>query len=321
MEAKKYVKLTYHSLPTMSQATKKMEEATDDTSNDYLDGIVLARDRIVICAGRLTNDLPDGAHLQQFTRAQDPWFYIHAERRLAHATAPVVDFITLVDYLFRYDRGAFWVGKYTFNYFITHSTVSPATSSTGSSVPVSCTMLSIRPVIRNDTLSKMLQCHIKPPMNFCNGCTITWASIPCGCVPFESAADWLIPPTRHFVQQNRKLEQQVQELQGKKWLYAHAYYTEDEFWTIYDRNEYDALRAKYHATYLPNLYDKGKVDIDAEEKAGRTPLTVWLSALFWSIWPLSGLYGVYKAWKGGESAIISSRRKRTQVIGGPKRNE
>ncbi|KAM7210364.1 hypothetical protein V8F06_014250 [Rhypophila decipiens] len=27
----------------------------------------------------------------------------------------------------------------------------------------------------------------------------------------------------------------VQELGGKKWLYAHAYYTEDEFWAQYDR--------------------------------------------------------------------------------------
>ncbi|OXV05340.1 hypothetical protein Egran_06892 [Elaphomyces granulatus] len=45
-------------------------------------------------------------------------FYIHAGRRTAHATEPIVDFIQLVDYIFRYDRGGFWVGKYAFKYFI-----------------------------------------------------------------------------------------------------------------------------------------------------------------------------------------------------------
>ncbi|OXV10623.1 hypothetical protein Egran_01616, partial [Elaphomyces granulatus] len=119
MEAKKYVELTYHYASNMSHAMKLMEEATDDTSNDYLDGIVLAKDRIAVYSGRLTNSLPDGIHVQRFTRAQDPWFYIHAGRRTAHATEPIVDFIPLVDYLFRYDRGGFWGGKYAFKYFIT----------------------------------------------------------------------------------------------------------------------------------------------------------------------------------------------------------
>lgn len=38
--------------------------------------------------------------------------------------------------------------------------------------------------------------------------------------------------TVEFIAQNRRLEGKVRELGGKKWLYAHAYYTEDEFWSI-----------------------------------------------------------------------------------------
>jgi hypothetical protein len=105
---------------------------------------------------------------------------------------------------------------------------------------------------------------------------------------------------REVVRKNRELEKKVQELGGKKWLYAHAYYTEEEFWASYDRKSYDALRSKYHATYLPSVYDKVRVDVDADEAAIRASRTAWLMAVFWSIWPLRGLYGVYKAIMGGD---------------------
>jgi len=47
-----------------------------------------------------------------------------------------------------------------------------------------------------------------------------------------------------FVEFNRSLERKVADLGGKKWLYAHAYYTEEEFWNIHNRESYDALRKK-----------------------------------------------------------------------------
>ncbi|KAK5004652.1 hypothetical protein LTR60_006494, partial [Cryomyces antarcticus] len=103
-----------------------------------------------------------------------------------------------------------------------------------------------------------------------------------------------------FVHQNRMLEDKVQELDGMKWLYAHAYYTEDEFWSIYDRQWYDALRAKYNATWLPSVYDKVKVDVQAQLDAQSGSWVAWSKSMLWSIWPLSGLWGVYKAFTGQE---------------------
>lgn len=101
-----------------------------------------------------------------------------------------------------------------------------------------------------------------------------------------------------FVRQNRNLEKQVQELQGRKWLYAHAYYTENEFWATYDRPAYDALRTKYAASYLPSVYDKVKVDV--ESKGARKPMG--------GVRPFQGLYGVYKAWRGGDYLLPSSKK-------------
>jgi Delta24-sterol reductase len=43
-----------------------------------------------------------------------------------------------------------------------------------------------------------------------------------------------------------------------------------------------------------------KVDVAAEKKALRESWLAWLLALFWSICPLTGIYGVLHAVIGGE---------------------
>ena len=70
-----------------------------------------------------------------------------------------------------------------------------------------------------------------------------------------------------LVEQNRNLEQKVQALNGRKWLYAHAYYTKEEFRKIYYRKFHDDLRATYHDPHLPFVYDKVNVDFETEQSA------------------------------------------------------
>ncbi|KAI9050493.1 hypothetical protein LZ554_005655 [Drepanopeziza brunnea f. sp. 'monogermtubi'] len=122
---------------------------------------------------------------------------------------------------------------------------------------------------------------------------------------------WGPGPTRRedFIQWNRAFEKKVDALGGQKWLYAHTYYTEEEFDEIYDREKYDALREKYHATYLPSVYDKVKVDVEKEQSAREASWKARLVALFWSIWPLMGLYGVYKAMMGGDYLLPKTKKK------------
>ena len=101
---------------------------------------------------------------------------------------------------------------------------------------------------------------------------------------------------KEFVEFNRDVERRVHVLNGQKWLYARTYYTEEEFWAIYDRDHFDRLRQKYHATYLPTLYEKVRVRLVEEEN--RTP----------KIWPLTGLYGLL------HSAIQSEYLTRRSVF-------
>ena len=44
---------------------------------------------------------------------------------------------------------------------------------------------------------------------------------------------------------NKLIENKVRELNGKKSLYSTAYYSEEEFWQLYNKPAYNALKAKY----------------------------------------------------------------------------
>jgi hypothetical protein len=60
-----------------------------------------------------------------------------------------------------------------------------------------------------------------------------------------------------FAALNREVEQRLVGWQARKTLYAHAYYSREEFWRLYDRERYQALRRKYHAdTVFEDIYDK-----------------------------------------------------------------
>ena len=56
---------------------------------------------------------------------------------------------------------------------------------------------------------------------------------------------------------NRKIERKVAELGGVKSLYSDSYYPEEEFWRLYNRSAYDALKARYDPRgRFRNLYQK-----------------------------------------------------------------
>jgi delta24-sterol reductase len=71
------------------------------------------------------------------------------------------------------------------------------------------------------------------------------------------------------------------------------FYTESEFWDLYDRPKYEMLRKKWHAEALPNMYDKVRRKPESEHNhdvsAEDTGALTWKEWTL-SIWPLAGLY-------------------------------
>lgn len=118
IEAKSHVKLTYFPVRSLPEAQEVIEKVTNDTSFEYLDGIMFAKDSGVICAGKMTNDVGN-LRVQGFLRPSEPWFYLYVQKLMKTERNQVTEVIPLVDYLFRYDRGGFWVARYAFKYFLT----------------------------------------------------------------------------------------------------------------------------------------------------------------------------------------------------------
>lgn len=273
--AKRYVNVAYLPVASFAEAAERTQKLVKE-DHDYIDGIMYSPGSGVIVVGKLS-DTPHGP-VQTFTKRRDPWFYLHAEK-IARAGKTRQESIPITDYLFRYDRGAFWMGKHGFGRF--HAPFNALTRWLFDRV------MHTRPLyeaLQASGVSQemLIQDIALPPKHAVP--FMEWVDRELGIYPL-----WLCPlkiddpggrspllsrPLKNgsainvgvwgpvsrdldaVVTAERRLEAKVSELSGRKWLYAYAHYTEEEFWQQYDRKWYDALRRKYHAETLATIYDK-----------------------------------------------------------------
>lgn len=299
-----------------------------------------SRNNGVVCAGELTNSSFKNCRTTGFSKPTDPWFYLHAQKLLKNTRGAVTERVPIVDYLFRYDRGGFWCARYAFKYFLTpfnrftrwaldkfmHARVMyHALHKSGFASYYVLQNVAV-PYDNADGLLQYLDNNFGHyPIWLCplkiDGKSTDPVRNKMAIKTNRPSPEYMInfgvwgpgpKDRRRFVEWNRAFERKVHELGGQKCLYAHAYYTKEEFDEIYDGKTYDAVREKYHATYLPSVYDKVKVDVEAEEMALRESSWLRVVAMFWMIWPLSGLYGVCAAALGGDYLLPmnGSRRRR-----------
>lgn len=273
VSARKYVQLRYLPVDSFLQAKKVLEEEATK-KHDFIDGIMFSATSGVIIVGKLTDSRK--YPLRRFTRAHDEWYYLHVEKMLNKEAKGWGETVPIKDYLFRYDRGSFWVGRFAFKIF---------------GVPFTRTMRwLLDPILHTRKLYQALQesgasqQHIVQdlvlpankavdfmkfsdrelstyPLWLCLMKVDTSAPFQLNNLPVKSIINiglWgdNIADYDEFVRINKQIEAKVLELGGKKWSYAHSYFTEKEFWSMYDRKLYDKLRKKYHATTLPTIYDK-----------------------------------------------------------------
>jgi FAD/FMN-containing dehydrogenase len=66
-----------------------------------------------------------------------------------------------------------------------------------------------------------------------------------------------VPTKKEQGYYNRLIEEKVSELHGKKSLYSDSFYTQEQFWNIYDKQTYEALKQKYDPQKkLKTLFEK-----------------------------------------------------------------
>ncbi|KAF1984238.1 FAD-binding domain-containing protein [Aulographum hederae CBS 113979] len=333
IDAKKYVELSYHPVSSTKEAIEKSEELMRDPSVEYIDAILFSSTSGVVMTGHLTDAPTPNTPIQTFLRRRDPWFYIHAQRLIARQrkkgekSEPARVAIPLPDYFFRYDRGAFWGGLHAFKYFMTpfnritrylldhfmHTRVmfhafhaaglGDQTIVQDVAVPLSKVEEFVKYL--DDSLGSwpLWLCPVRGTspshpdrQSFSQGTRVKGDQL------LMNVGVWCMGPKDYakFVSMNRDIEAEVEKLGGLKCLYAHAYYTEEEFWKIYDREWYEELRKKYGAEGLPSVYDKVISKPRETGDKGKKTLVRRVKSRVWGTWPISGLYGVYKAAFGGE---------------------
>lgn len=322
VQAKRFVKTTYYPTRSVSEAIRDIRKQTENSENDYVDGILFSKDHGAIVTGEMTDDIPADYKPQTFSSPWDPWFYLHVEERTKSAASPVVEYIPLAEYMFRYDRGGFWVGQSAFKYMLF-----PFNKFTRWFLD---DFLHTRMLYRalhasGESNSYVVQDMALPYPNAEE--FIDYTGDKFGIWPL-----WLCPlkqspqPTMHphtkgaladdqmlniglwgfgprdrkqFLEKNRDLEKRLGELGGMKWLYAHTYYSEADFWKQFDREWHEGLRKKYHATTLPGVHEKVHVDIEKLETLAKQDWGMKLR----SIWPLGGFWGIWKSIQSGDYHI------------------
>ncbi|TKA65382.1 hypothetical protein B0A55_10642 [Friedmanniomyces simplex] len=115
-----FVELRYQPVTSTEDAVSTIERMASERQTAYLEGIMFSLHTGAIISGRLVDGQDSGLPVARFYRARDPWFYLHAEDVLRNKfdIDEYREIVPVVDYLFRYDRGAFWGGKYSFEYFL-----------------------------------------------------------------------------------------------------------------------------------------------------------------------------------------------------------
>src|SRR3989344_1484248 len=274
--ATKYVRLEYIVVKDRGDLLKKVT-ANSGSKADFVDAILFENGGVVVLGFRTDNR--DGIPVRRFSRPWSEWFYLHAKKMAESGGGSEV--VPLQVYLFRYDRGAFWMGDYAFQTYPYH-------------IPNNrFTRFLFNPLLKTRMLYRGLQESNIAQQYIIQDC----------CVPGERAAEfldyidssfqiyplWVLPiapeafsdtnirtksfvinvgiwgplglPYEKFVEKNIELEKAVAQLGGCKAPYGHFYGDKNIFWKNLKKETYEKLRKKYHADRaFPPFYDKIRVN-------------------------------------------------------------
>lgn len=300
IKAKPYIQLDIVKVHGLTDAINKIEDAIANPKNEYIDGMLFNKDFGVVMFGRLVDIPQDGAQIRSFFKRNDPWFTNYIEKVGSQKADPKPICLTPYDYFFRYDKGVFWGGKLGFDYFhvpfnrLTRWLLDPLMGS----------RVAYHALHEGGFASKYIVQDFDMPASKCQPFVDYISTIlpnyqfwlcpaktgeelnvmrkfraPGGdpakleCIRSERIYNVGVygkgtNDFDKFVKLNREIEHKLwHDFCGVKILYAHAYYTEEEFWETYNKEVYDECRRRYKAETLPTVYDK----ISSDMNSGKRP--------------------------------------------------
>ncbi|HYQ99338.1 MAG TPA: FAD-binding protein, partial [Casimicrobiaceae bacterium] len=249
----------------------------DDPTVDFLDGVVFAPGEMYLTLGRFADDAPN---------ASDYTYERIYYRSIRERTE---DWLTARDYLWRWDTDWFWCSK---NVGAQHPLVrrilgrARLNSITyqrimrwNSRIRLTRALARLRG-LHPESVIQDVDIPIARAAEFLDFLHRAIGILPIWLCPIRAPAaspaftlypldrgalyvnfgfwdvvnDRVARPPGH---RNRMIEARVRDMGGLKSLYSDSYYTEDEFWAIFDRDAYRALKSRYDpGGALPDLYAK-----------------------------------------------------------------
>jgi FAD/FMN-containing dehydrogenase len=274
---KPYVALEHVRYQTADACFAAVVRHCDDAQLDFLDGVVFAPDELYLTLGRFAERAP---YTSDYTFER---IYYRSIRERS------TDFLTVRDYLWRWDTDWFWCSKnvgaqhplvrrllgrerlnsITYQRIMrwnSHWGVMRALSGlTGRQsetviqdvdIPIDRASEFLAFLYREIGILPIWLCPVRAPTE--SGpftlCPLRPDTIYINFGLWDIVRDREWHPPAH---RNRLLERKVVELGGWKSLYSDSYYTREEFWRVFDHPAYAALKARYDpAGALPDLYAK-----------------------------------------------------------------
>ncbi|KAK0121633.1 hypothetical protein ONS95_009921 [Cadophora gregata] len=327
IEAKEFVKTTYHRVNSVQAAIDLIKREINNTTRDYIDGIIFSKSHGVVITGQLTDEIPETVSPKTFSKPWDQWYYLHVKEKTRLETAPeppLVDYIPLTEYLFRYDRGGFWIGAEAFHYFY---------------FPFNrFTRWLLNDFMHTRMLYRALHGSNLHRKNIIQDLSLPYSTagnfIDFATEEFDIWPLWLCPlrgqkpPTFHpstlstdgefaepmlniglwgrgkespTLAKNKLLEKTLVSMSGRKVLYAEVFWGHDEFWSLYPRLWYEQLRGRYRATCMPTVFDK------VHRQEAKCKQTSW-RGFFSQIWPIPGILGIVQAIRSKDYLLHRQRR-------------
>jgi len=245
--AKRFVALTHETYESFADYQAAIARRFENQDVDFMDGIIHSPTKYVLCLGRFVDSAPYTSNYE--------WMKVYYESTATRAT----DYLATTDYLFRYDRGVTNVrptsklGRLVFGRWMT------STRWLQLGEKLHWLLRSDRPTVTLDVFVPFSRA----------GEFIEWFERELGfyrlwCVPYKRVKDyeWLVDsfwsgmPDALFLdlaiygmQQrdernvHRMIELKLRELGGVKTLISHNYYSQDEFWSIWNKPNYDRVKA------------------------------------------------------------------------------
>jgi len=246
--AKAFVRLEYETHPTLAAYQASITRHAEARDVDFMDGIIHSPTKYVLSLGRFVDRAP---YTSDYS-----WLKVYYQSTATRTE----DYLTTPDYFFRYDRGVTnvrprsFLGRLVFGKFLA------STQWLALGRKLHWLLKKERPTITVDVFVPMSKAA-----EFLTWWEREFGFYPLWCVPYRRVHDyeWLVPGfyermhgedmfldlaiygMRQHDDRNaaRMIEEKLRDLGGIKTLISHNYYPEAEFWTIWNKPNYDAVKA------------------------------------------------------------------------------